>query len=268
MFSQMKGSVPLSLEGTGRFSLFRPSAMTGETILKGGTLALDFNRWADSTTPSKLLLPDTTLTIDGYSTIELNPHIARSQSTASATLTAGSVGFAVAWSAAKLGSDVILIEKEGMLGGTSTTGGISNWEPVAGATGVPYRVYRQLDKIPGAAGVYEFDRHCMWKRKDEAYKFPGGMLKTDPTLPYWKTLLRHGHGMGNQAWFRENCHGVIFEPDNMACVMMNMLRETERCRVLLNTQFVNADHENGKVTALHLADGRVGGGVSHAYLRQ
>jgi len=65
----------------------------------------------------------------------------------------GSAGFAAAWSAATLGSSVVLIEKEKVLGGTSTIGGVNNWEPVWGATGVPWRVYERLRRIPKAAGV-------------------------------------------------------------------------------------------------------------------
>ncbi|MDD2462067.1 MAG: FAD-dependent oxidoreductase, partial [Kiritimatiellae bacterium] len=145
-----------------------------------------------------------------------------------AVIGGGSAGFAAAWSAAHLGSSVILIEKEPTLGGTSTLGGVNNWEPGMGGTGVPYRVYQRLRQIPGAAGVYRFDRHLSWRKPWEKYTFPGGMIETDPCVSYAHTLRRHGPGMGNEAWFREHCRGVIFEPDAMAEVMLAMLKETGR----------------------------------------
>ena len=167
----------------------------------------------------------------------------------------GSAGFGAAWSAAHLGSSVILIEKESMLGGTSTLGGVNNWEPVMGATGVPYRVYQRLMRIPKAAGVYRVDRHLSWKKPWEKYTFPGGIIETDPCLTYAQTLLRHGRNMGDEAWFREHCHGVIFEPDAMAGVMLDMLKETGRCRVLLTTAFLKARHAGGRVSEVTLSDG-------------
>lgn len=167
----------------------------------------------------------------------------------------GSAGFGAAWSAAHLGSTVVLVEKESMLGGTSTLGGVNNWEPGMGGTGVPYRVYQRLAQIPGAAGVYRFDRHLSWKKPWEKYTFPGGMIETDPCLTYAHTLLRHGSSMGDEAWFREHCHGVIFEPDAMSAVMLDMLKETGRCRVFLKTAFTAAAHADGRVESLTLSDG-------------
>lgn len=172
-----------------------------------------------------------------------------------AVIGGGSAGFAAAWSAAHLGSSVVLVEKQAMLGGTATLGGVNNWEPGLGGTGVPYRVYQRLSLLPQAAGVYRFDRHCAWKKPWEKYTFPGGIVETDPCLTYAHTLLRHGPGMGNEAWFREHCHGVIFEPDAMAATMLEMLNATGRCRVLLNNAFLSAKHAGGRVSEIALADG-------------
>lgn len=168
----------------------------------------------------------------------------------------GSAGFAAAYTAATLGRDVVLVERERMLGGTSTFAGVSNWEPGVGATGVPYRVYQRMRNLHDGCGLYVFDRHCCWKKASEPYTYPGGLLKIDRSLPYAKSLLRHGPGMADEAWFRENCHGIIFEPLCLARTMGEMLRETGRCRTLLNTAFVSAAHTNGTVTAIRLSDGR------------
>jgi len=167
----------------------------------------------------------------------------------------GSAGFGAAWSAAHLGSSVVLVEKEHMLGGTSTIGGVNNWEPGMGGTGVPYRVYQRLAQLPQAAGVYRIGRHCSWKKPWESYVFPGALIEVDPSLTYANTLLRHGPGMGNEVWFRQQCHGVIFEPDQMASVMLDMLKETGRCRVFLDTAFTGVKHGNGRVSEVTLSDG-------------
>jgi hypothetical protein len=172
-----------------------------------------------------------------------------------AVIGGGSAGFGAAWSAAHLGSTVVLVERESMLGGTSTVGGVNNWEPGMGGTGVPYRVYQRLAQIPGAVGISRFQRHLSWKKPWEKYVFPGGLLETDPCLSYAHTLLRHGAGMDNEAWFREHCHGVIFEPDALAGVMLKMLEETGRCRVLLGTSFREAQQTNNSVSQITLSDG-------------
>ena len=174
-----------------------------------------------------------------------------------AVIGGGSAGFGAAWSAAHLGSTVVLVEKERMLGGTSTVGGVNNWEPGMGGTGVPYRVYQRLAQISQAVGVYRVDRHCSWKKPWEKYTFPGGLIETDLCLTYAQTLLRHGRGMGDEAWFRQYCHGVIFEPDCMASVMLDMLKETGRCRVFLNTAFTSVKRDGGRISEVALSDGTV-----------
>ena len=88
----------------------------------------------------------------------------------------GSAGFAAAWSAAKRGVDVVLVEREDVLGGTSTIGGVSSWEPVCGARGLPELVYERLKK-EGKAGVYRFVHHRSWPEKDGSPQFPGALLE-------------------------------------------------------------------------------------------
>lgn len=167
----------------------------------------------------------------------------------------GSGGFGAAWTAAYLGAKVVLVEKQGMLGGTSTIGGVNNWEPGMGGTGVPYRVWQKLQQKGDVAGVYRFERHCAWKKIWEKYTFPGGILVTDPCIGYEHTQRRHGPSMANEKWFSRYCHGVIFDPDAMSQAMQELLHETGNCRVLLNTAFVSAQHQNGRVSAIMLSDG-------------
>lgn len=169
----------------------------------------------------------------------------------------GSAGFAAAWAAARLGSRVVLVEKAPVLGGTSTYAGVSNWEPGVCSSELPELLYRRMSRTPGACGLYVFDRHCAWRKPWEPYVFPGALLKVDPTLPYSKSLRRHGPGMADEAWFRANCHGVIFEPEALASAMAEMLDETGRCQTFLGTAMTGVRHRDGHVEAVELSNGAV-----------
>ncbi|MGI6495884.1 MAG: FAD-dependent oxidoreductase [Kiritimatiellia bacterium] len=169
----------------------------------------------------------------------------------------GSAGFAAAWSAALLGSRVVLVEKEQALGGTSTIAGVNNWEPGMGGTGVPYRVYQRLSARPDACAPYVMAKHCMWPEKDQPYTYPGALATLDPSIPYAATLRRHGPGLRDKNWFRENCHGIIFEADEMSATLLEMLRETGRCEVLLGIACTGAETGEGNhVERIVLSDGR------------
>lgn len=173
-----------------------------------------------------------------------------------AVIGGGSAGFAAAWSAAKRGADVVLVEREDALGGTSTVGGVSSWEPVSGARGLPELVYERLKK-EGQAGVYRFVHHGCWPEKDGSARFPGALLEIDRDAPYSATLRRHGPGIVDEKWFRANCRGVIFNPDAMSRTMRAMLDETGRCRVMTGTSFVSAKRDGGRITTLRLSDGTI-----------
>lgn len=169
----------------------------------------------------------------------------------------GSAGFAAAWSAATLGSSVVLVEKETALGGTSTVAGVNNWEPGMGGTGVPFRVYQRLSAQPEACAPYVMAKHCMWPEPGEPYTYPGALGKLDYSLPYESTLRRHGPGLRDKQWFRDTCHGVIFDAAKMSATMLDMLRETGRCQTLLGAECVDAVRAaDGSVERIVLADGR------------
>ena len=168
----------------------------------------------------------------------------------------GSAGFGAAWNAARCGSSVVLVERGDKLGGTSVLGGVSNWEPDCAGEGTPHVLYDRLH-AQGAAGVFVIDRHCLWDDPKEGV-FPGGLNVIDPSAGYGKTLRRHGPGMGAKDWFRENCRGVIFDPDAMAATMKAMLEETGKCHILTKTSFVSAKKTaDGVVRSLTLSDGTV-----------
>jgi len=171
----------------------------------------------------------------------------------------GSGGFGAALAAARLGLNVVLVERADRLGGNSVCSGVTCWEPGVGGTGIPFDVYRRLKQIPKAVGIYSFGRHLVWFKPDqEPYRFPGGETVIDPTRRYADSLRRHGlKGLGaDEAGCREQLHGVVFEPDAMSATMKAMLEETGRCRILLNTEFRTLRAAAGRVQFLQLANGQ------------
>jgi len=169
----------------------------------------------------------------------------------------GSGGFGAALAAARLGLNVVLVERADRLGGNSVRSGVTCWEPGAGGTGIPFDLYRRLTQIPQAVGIYSFGRHLVWFNPDkEPYRFPGGETVIDPARRYADSLRRHGlKGLGaDEAACREQWHGVVFEPDAMSATMKAMLEETGRCRILLNTEFRTLRATAGRVQFLQLAN--------------
>ena len=176
-----------------------------------------------------------------------------------AVIGGGSSGIGAALAAARLGVETVLIERDGMLGGTAVNAGVSCWEPVAGATGIPFDIYRELEKIPGAAGIYSMGRHCCHPVHNEP-PFPGGESIIDPQRNYSDTLLRCGtKGIAaDAARVRAQWHGVIFEPDIYAATVQRMLLDTGRARILLN-RTVTAVHKESidRIDAVTLDDSTV-----------
>ncbi len=164
-----------------------------------------------------------------------------------AVIGGGSGGFGAALAAARLGMDVVLVERSDRLGGNSVRGGVNIWEPGLGGTGFPFEIYRRLKHEPGlgrepnTAGIYSMGRHMgTFDAKREAYPFPGGETVIDPARTYLDSLQRHGLA-------HSQLHGVVFEPDAMAETMLAMLEETGHCRVLFRTEFKRVAMSAGRV---------------------
>lgn len=175
-----------------------------------------------------------------------------------AVIGGGSGGFGAALAAARQGVDVVLVEQGDCLGGNSVRGGVSCWEMGAGGTGFPFELYKRLKAEKNAVGIYSYGRHMSWyDPQREPYRYPGGETVIDPARRYVDTLQRHcPPGMSNdEAARRARWHGVPFEPQAMARLMQTMLAETGRCRVLLNTAFVQARAEAGRVVSVQLSTG-------------
>jgi len=170
---------------------------------------------------------------------------------------AGSGGFAAALAAARLGCQVLIIEKNGSLGGNAASGGVNNWEPGVGGTGIPFDLYKRLKKIPDAVGIYNFGRHFAWQGPEINPKFPGGELVIDRTKIYLDTLRRFGAPPRDQAekFRREHWHGVPFEPAPYATEIERLLAETTRCTVWKNTAFADVSLKDSRVRSLTLSNG-------------
>ncbi|MDA1137015.1 MAG: FAD-dependent oxidoreductase [Planctomycetota bacterium] len=175
-----------------------------------------------------------------------------------AVIGGGSGGYGAALAGARLGLSVILIEKGEILGGNAVRGGVNCWEMGVGGTGIPFDLYKRMKQIPESIGIYSFGRHGSWyRREEERYRLLGGEQVIDPSMKYADSLLRHGcEGMGKDEPFcRKHWHGVPFEPEIMAKVMLDMLNETGRCRTLLNTAFTDVDTTENRVRTIQLDNG-------------
>ncbi|AHF94646.1 hypothetical protein OPIT5_22640 [Opitutaceae bacterium TAV5] len=170
----------------------------------------------------------------------------------------GSGGFAAALAAARSGGEVLLVEKSDSLGGNAVRGGVNTWEPGVGGTGIPFDLYRRLQRYPGAVGIYSFGRHIAWQPADGGRRFPGAELLIDPARRYLDTLRRFGAppSFAEERFRREHWHGVQFEPDVYASAMEAMLRETGCCTLWKNTRLVDLASEGRKITSLVLDNGK------------
>lgn len=176
-----------------------------------------------------------------------------------AVIGGGSGGFGAALAAARLGLDVVLVEKGDCLGGTSVRAGVNCWEMGVGGTGIPFDLYKELKAQPGAIAIYSFGRHMVaFDPQRETFRYPGGETVVDLRRHYLDTLQRHVP-RGQQADWAYRCehwHGLPFEPDAMARTMRAMLERTGRCRILLNTAFVGVEAHDGHVAAVRLSNER------------
>jgi len=172
---------------------------------------------------------------------------------------AGSGGFGAALAAARLGCSVLLLEKGDSLGGTAGRGGVNNWEPGVGGTGIPFDLYKRLKQVPDAVGIYSFGRHFAWQGPEVEPKFPGGELVIDRTRRYVDSLRRFGAPPLPLAerFRRQHWHGVPYEPEAYSAEMARLLSETGQCTVRLGTCFTDAKAHAGRLEALELDGGNV-----------
>ena len=141
---------------------------------------------------------------------------------------AGSGGIGAALAAGRLGLQVLLIEKQGFVGGNAAQSGVSVWEMGAGGTGIPFEIYKRMNQFPDAVGIYSIYQHRKWQlAKGEKNLHIGADIRIDPTLKYKDTLLRHGSKTGilNEDFTRRLWHGVPFEPSIYQLVVEELIAE-------------------------------------------
>lgn len=144
---------------------------------------------------------------------------------------AGSSGIGAALAASRSGAEVILIEKEGKVGGTSTQALVNSWEPGPGCS-YARETYVLLSKKINAAGVAR-QKHTY--QKDEPY----GLSLIDTVVSYNYSLRRSDLDVKTQ------CANVVFDVDEFDNTVQKMLEETGKCKLLLNTVFTKS-HTEGK----------------------
>lgn len=132
----------------------------------------------------------------------------------------GSGGTGAAVACARAGAKVVLVEVESILGGTSTNAWVNNWEPVAGANGLPRTIYEAMKQDP--LGVTYAD----YSRGAHRVVFKGGK------------------------WQRGEHHGLPWEPRAFNYYVREMLEATGNCSVLLNTAFCRAQRRNNVIESV------------------
>ena len=147
---------------------------------------------------------------------------------------AGSAGIGAALAASRSGAKVILVEKENRVGGTSVQSYVNTWEPGPGCS-FAYEIYHRLP--PGARGVakqvHSYD-------KDEPY----GLSLISPQLSYNHSLRRSDLDVKTET------ANVVFDVNEFDNTVRQMLEETGRCKLLLNTKFVNASVINKEIKTI------------------
>jgi flavin-dependent dehydrogenase len=144
----------------------------------------------------------------------------------------GSGGVGAAVSAARHGARTLLIEASPDLGGTSTRAGVNNYEPVAGATGLPQELFDRLKAKPSAVSIQKRTAKYHPDRRWGIYE------RTDET-DYRLSLSRRSGT------------AIVFEPEAMSEVMRTAVRESG-CDLLLNTRFTEVSRSGSTIDAISI----------------
>ncbi len=122
----------------------------------------------------------------------------------------GSAGTGAALAAARAGANVVLVESESVLGGTSTNSWVNSWEPTSGADGIPREIYDRMKLDPLGVTYADYDSGAP----------------------------------------RRGGRGLPFEPRVFNFTSREMLEATGRCKVLLGTTFFRAHREKDRIDAV------------------
>ena len=143
---------------------------------------------------------------------------------------AGSAGIGAALAASRAGANVVLIEKEGKVGGTSTMSYVNSWEPGPGCS-FAQEIYNRMSLKKGVTGI---------ARNEHIHR---------PEEPYQLWLINPGLSYNNSLR-RADGERVPFDPDGFDKTVREMLEETGKCQLLLNTSFTKAHAKNQRVESI------------------
>lgn len=150
----------------------------------------------------------------------------------------GSAGFGAAVRAARLSGgrlDIVLVEKEGLLGGTSTLAGVNCWEPGIAGPGIHKEVYKRLKARPLAVGI---GKTTHFPTAEERWS----VSVIDVNSSYEDTLQRAGLAAYEQ-------RRVQFEPTAMCEVMDQILNEVG-VRIMYNSTFVDLKISGNRIESI------------------
>ena len=151
----------------------------------------------------------------------------------------GSGGFGAALAAARAGAKVILVEKQPVIGGTSTSAFVTNWEPGPGCS-FAREIYKCLKRKPGSVSIAS-QIHSY--EKNEPYGIFIGTIGKG--LTYDSTLRRAGVPANKR-------YSIVMKTEALAQTMESMLK-LSGVKILLNTTFLQAEAKDGIVLKAHLA---------------
>ncbi|MDD3589110.1 MAG: FAD-dependent oxidoreductase [Thermoguttaceae bacterium] len=138
---------------------------------------------------------------------------------------AGSGGIAAAIAAARENADVVLVERQKRLGGTSANAFVSNWEGGPGDA-IAKELFERM-RAQGGAGVAKEFPH-------PEIQAPMGLKLVDENEPYENSLMRVNPPEGGY-------RSVVFLPDAFDRAARDMLTETTRVAILDETTFFQAE---------------------------
>lgn len=150
----------------------------------------------------------------------------------------GCGGFATALRAARDNENltVILVEKNNIIGGTATIGGVNCWEPgIGGESGLHRELADRLIARHNAAGT---GRTTHFYNPAE----PWSMSKTSPDYDYKLSMQRAGLD-------KSLLHRFHFEPYVMAFEMENMLRDAG-IAIYYNTILTDVNANNDRIDSI------------------
>ncbi len=161
----------------------------------------------------------------------------------------GSAGFGALYNALKHGEGkykVVAIDKNPGMGGTSTFGGVNNWEPGVGGPGIHTQLAETLIMKKTA---------CVGKSNNsltERIRWGSSVPCDDP---YEMTLSRTNAlsgTVGSDGVRRGMVRRLHFEPEAMDMLMQKLVEQFKNFEIYYNTEFVSSKCSNGKIKSVTL----------------